>query len=313
MKLQLYRAISLFLLLSLLLSLVACSSGGGSSELGELPKLSAPVVTLIENVASWAPNPNAAKFEIAVNGTVHDLPNTASSYTLADGESLRVRAVGDGVTSATGDWSPAVAYTPVHLFHILWKSDGMVLGQSDVVEGRVPMYDGVRPTRPDNELFSYEFSGWSPTVSPASSDRTYLATYTEIPKQVVSYDSGFSEKRIDATYEYDYDSFDLTVLSKYMKQGYRFRFEISVYMYEVYEGYQEIYLLNDLAARLGSIGPNFAHGGDGRDDWEWNSFTVEVGGEYCTRTMRLRYGAHGKFSDDWIRGRATVRVTVLYD
>ena len=301
------RILFLLLALTLLFSLTACAENEPTP-----PKLATPVVTLDGNVASWSPDPNAAKFELLINGTTYELPSTDASFTLEKGESLRVRAIGDGVTSTTGEWSTAVAYTPIEVYRIKWMHGTELLEVDEVMEGRVPAYDGVTPTEPECELFTYTFDGWSPSVSPARADTVYQASFAKTPKKVLEYDSGFDEKRIDASYEYRYDVIDLSSLSAYATPDYRFRFEVSVYMCEVSAGYQEIYLEDELAFKFGSIGSDFAHGGDGRDGWGWNSFTAERRGDKCDEKVYLRYGAHGKNSDDWIRGRAIVKVTVLY-
>ena len=66
-------------------------------------------------------------------------------------------------------------------YTITWKNyDGSILEtDDDVLENTVPTYDGSKPTRKSNEQFSYTFSGWTPTVEAATSDKEYVATYEE--------------------------------------------------------------------------------------------------------------------------------------
>ena len=66
-------------------------------------------------------------------------------------------------------------------YTITWKNyDGSILEtDDDVLENTVPTYDGSNPTRKSNEQFSYTFSGWTPTVEAATSDKEYVATYVE--------------------------------------------------------------------------------------------------------------------------------------
>ena len=66
-------------------------------------------------------------------------------------------------------------------YTITWKNyDGSILEtDDDVLENTVPTYDGSKPTRKSNEQFSYTFSGWTPTVEAATSDKEYVATYVE--------------------------------------------------------------------------------------------------------------------------------------
>ncbi|MBE7078858.1 MAG: hypothetical protein E7380_03225 [Clostridiales bacterium] len=77
----------------------------------ELQKLSAPVVTLDADVASWAADEKADKFEISLDGNLSYVENTITSKKLSDGQTLKVRAVGDGTNYTTSDWSNSVTYT----------------------------------------------------------------------------------------------------------------------------------------------------------------------------------------------------------
>ena len=74
-------------------------------------KLSTPVVTLEGNVASWDAFPLADKFEISLDGNLSYVENTVTSKTLSNGQTIKVRAVGDGTDYKTSDWSNAVTYT----------------------------------------------------------------------------------------------------------------------------------------------------------------------------------------------------------
>lgn len=91
-----------------LTGLTAC---GKDSDPNEPQKLTAPVVSLAGNVASWEANSNADKFEISLDGNLSYVENTITSKTLLNGQSLKVRAVGDGTSFTTSDWSNTVIYT----------------------------------------------------------------------------------------------------------------------------------------------------------------------------------------------------------
>ena len=127
----------------------------------------------------------------------------------------------------------------------------------------------------------------------------------------VVYDSGYSEKKIDASYEYTLDTFDISELATFMNSSYTLDFHIEVKMKEVYASYQEIYLCNsadDCVAKEES----YEYGGSGsaNKSYGWATFDWEVRGDKCTDTMKLRYGAHGDHSDDWYRAQAKVIVSV---
>ena len=168
------------------------------------------------------------------------------------------------------------------------------------------------PTSPTRT--GYDFGGWSCSGTGfafGNAMPAYNIVATAIWNyKTVDYDSGESDKRIDASYEYDHDSFNIADLNVFMKEGYKLEFSISLYMKEEDEGYQEIYLRNSNGTNIAG-NSEFAHGGSGTDGWGWEYFTFTVDGENCTNTMYLRYGAHGKNSDDWIRRRAKVTVRVI--
>ena len=85
--------------------------GFTSCNTEEPTKLSAPVVTLSGNVASWEADENADKFEISLDGSLSYVENSVTSKTLTNGQTLKVRAIGDGDNYSTSDWSNSVTYT----------------------------------------------------------------------------------------------------------------------------------------------------------------------------------------------------------
>ena len=88
---------------------VSCGGGEGTTPSGNGPqKLNAPVVTLNGNIASWTADANADKFEISLDGTLSYVENTITSKALTNGQTIKVRAVDDGVSFATSDWSNTV-------------------------------------------------------------------------------------------------------------------------------------------------------------------------------------------------------------
>ncbi len=69
-------------------------------------------------------------------------------------------------------------------YTITWENwDGSLL-ETDIVEkGKMPEYNGETPTKAGGTQFAYTFSGWSPEISPAYSDQTYIATYLKETKK----------------------------------------------------------------------------------------------------------------------------------
>ena len=60
--------------------------------------------------------------------------------------------------------------------------NGVVLQSSQVLEGEMPTYTGATPTHPEDEDYTYSFSGWSPTIVAATADADYIAQYTATAK-----------------------------------------------------------------------------------------------------------------------------------
>jgi hypothetical protein len=60
--------------------------------------------------------------------------------------------------------------------------DGSNLQTLSVTEGEMPQYTGSTPARPDDEEYTYTFSGWTPAIVAATEDATYTAIFTATPK-----------------------------------------------------------------------------------------------------------------------------------
>lgn len=55
--------------------------------------------------------------------------------------------------------------------------DGTLLQDSQIGEGSMPEYTGDTPMRPDDEQYTYTFTGWTPEIVVVTEDATYTATY----------------------------------------------------------------------------------------------------------------------------------------
>ena len=99
--------LSFVVLVTLLIfsGLIACNNSTSPQ------KLTTPIVTLNDNVATWEANTNADRFEISLDGTLSYVENSMTSKTLNNGQTFKIRAVGDGVNYSTSDWSNSVTYT----------------------------------------------------------------------------------------------------------------------------------------------------------------------------------------------------------
>ena len=63
--------------------------------------------------------------------------------------------------------------------------DGTELQNSQVKEGEMPTYSSAMPVRPEDENYTYSFSGWSPAVVAATADADYTAQYTATEKIII--------------------------------------------------------------------------------------------------------------------------------
>ena len=108
--------LALCMVLSTLIGLTSCNKDNNNAtlETAEPPqKLSSPAVTLKDGVASWKSDSNADKFEISLDGSLSYVENTVTTKNLTNGQTFKVRAVGDGTKYLTSDWSNSVTYTAV--------------------------------------------------------------------------------------------------------------------------------------------------------------------------------------------------------
>ena len=79
-----------------------------------------------------------------------------------------------------------VATAPAPTYTITWKNyDDSDIGTSTVAEGETPTFSdtiGEIKEKPDNALYTYTFSGWTPDVVAATADATYTATFDAVAK-----------------------------------------------------------------------------------------------------------------------------------
>ena len=85
------------------------------------------------------------------------------------------------IAAATEDATYTAQYShAVRTFTVTWVNyDGTVLETDTMLHyGDMPSYDGETPVKPQDELYSYTFSGWSPSITAVSYDVTYTATFS---------------------------------------------------------------------------------------------------------------------------------------
>lgn len=80
-----------------------------------------------------------------------------------------------GNQTYTATWLPE----PPATYTITFKNyDGTPLDQQQVTAGDMPEYDAT-PTKDETREYSYTFTGWKPTLAPATTNATYVAQFSE--------------------------------------------------------------------------------------------------------------------------------------
>ncbi len=97
-------------------------------------------------------------------------------FTLPDPSEVGAYYVGiavDGVLAAYTQIAAPAATT----YTMTWlDSDGSEIGTSEVAEGDMPAH--ADPSKADEGVYSYKFTGWTPALESAVSNTTYTATYS---------------------------------------------------------------------------------------------------------------------------------------
>lgn len=190
----------LLLIGGIILAIILSGAGSDSPT-----KLDTPVVTLQDDVASWSANPAADRFEISIDGYLSEVENILTSKKLTDGQTFKIRAIGDGVNYLDSDWSNSVTYVKaIPTYTITWKKGETILEtDAEVEEGTTPTYDGTEPTKDADAQYSYVFAGWAPEVVAADGDATYSAVFTPVIRTyTVTWKNGDVVLRIDENVEY---------------------------------------------------------------------------------------------------------------
>lgn len=118
---------------------------------------------------------NAAVYGYVDGNTINAKGNLAEGVTYTVYYELNGKLVKIGELTV-GD-EDAKKYTITWVNH-----DGIVLKTDIVTEGSLPTYTGATPKKPEDDSYTYAFSGWSPSVAEATSNATYTAQYTQTKK-----------------------------------------------------------------------------------------------------------------------------------
>jgi M6 family metalloprotease-like protein/uncharacterized repeat protein (TIGR02543 family) len=106
-------------------------------------------------------------------------------------------------SNTTGDLTLYAKWEEVteNTYTIVFQNyDGTTLETDLVLEGVLPTFDGLTPTRPDTETHTYTFIGWNPEIAVATSNQIYVATYSETP---IENDDLFDPTELNTIFGFD--------------------------------------------------------------------------------------------------------------
>ena len=103
--------------------------------------LTAPPLSIEGDVVSWTAVNGAVGYEVDIDGAVTSVDADALTVTLLDGQTVKVRAVGDGVDFSTGNWSDPITYTEpepeIEYVTFTFKVGSAKVGERKVVKGEL--------------------------------------------------------------------------------------------------------------------------------------------------------------------------------
>ena len=108
-------------------------------------------------------------------------------------------------TAVTKNATYKAMYTKAkNAYNVIWMNGNNVLKAEKVEYGVTPSYVGANPTKEATLEYTYEFTGWTPTVDAVTGDVTYTATFKEIKnKYTITFKNG--DKVLQST-EVEYDT-----------------------------------------------------------------------------------------------------------
>ncbi len=144
--------------------------------------------TITKNGAIYTATPNSGytfvKWEIDCKSPYFGTMHKSSTSNPVDVASLFSWGYIESNINITAYFETAATYT------ITWKNwDGTTIKATTVTQGTTPTYTGSTPTRPADAQYEYVFSGWTPSITAATANKTYTATYTTLPKYTITFNA----------------------------------------------------------------------------------------------------------------------------
>lgn len=195
--------LAILLILCSIFVLAGCDDGETPPS-RNLKKLPTPTVRLYGDTAYWKEEIFADRFEISLDGNLYYVENSLTERKLQDGQTFKIRAIGDLIGYSNSDWSNAVTYIrPTPWYNITWKNGETVIKVDSFEEGTTPVYSGDTPVKLPDVQYSYIFAGWTPDIAPATEDTTYTAMFAPVVnKYTVTWKNGEEVLEVDKGVEY---------------------------------------------------------------------------------------------------------------
>ena len=183
-------------------TITATTSNGLSNSTNIRVKAIEPTgITINENTGEIIPLYVGDTYQLSATVLPENAGNKTVRWSSDDNNIARVsssglvKAMGEGYVNITARTNngledyitfeviePVVPPTYYTIRFLNW--DGAELQNSQVLEGNVPVYSGATPVRPEDEQYTYSFSGWQPEIVAAIANADYTAQFTATEKTV---------------------------------------------------------------------------------------------------------------------------------
>lgn len=176
------RFIKIFITLVIVFTLTSCDIGTNT-----VSRLETPVLTLgEEGWVSWEAIENSVEYSYSINGE-EKVSTTELSIQLQVGDFISVMAIaGEGYRNSF--WSKTLKYTGLEnvvYYTVTFIVDGETVKKVTVEEGKDATDLAPVVTKESDEEYSYEFSGWSKSITNITKDIKVEAIFTKTPLNVV--------------------------------------------------------------------------------------------------------------------------------
>ena len=180
---------------------VTTSNGVSNGTNIQVKAIEPTSITINENTGEIIPLYVGDTYQLSATVLPENAGNKTVRWSSDDNNIARVsssglvKAMGEGYVNITARTNngledyvtfeviePVVPPTYYTIRFLNW--DGAELQNSQVLEGNVPVYSGATPVRPEDEQYTYSFSGWQPEIVAATANADYTAQFTATEKTI---------------------------------------------------------------------------------------------------------------------------------